>query len=95
MNGERPSRPQGVEKLGLTDALWKMTEYCWKHPPKDRLKSSEVVDLLREMWESLSFLHFQNIGTHPVMLYVDMWGPPATLLPALLMASEGWYGRAL
>ena len=49
MSGQRPPRPQGVEKLGLSDALWKMTEYCWQHSPKDRLKASEVVDLLREM----------------------------------------------
>ena len=49
MNGERPPRPRGAEVLGLSDALWRMTESCWQGEPKDRLKSSEVVDLLREM----------------------------------------------
>jgi hypothetical protein len=49
MNGERPSRPRKAEALGLSDALWKMTESCWEHEAKDRLGSSEVVDLLREM----------------------------------------------
>ena len=49
MKGERPPRPNGVEALGLSDALWMMTESCWQHDPKDRLGSSDVVDLLREM----------------------------------------------
>jgi len=45
MTGDRPLRPHGAEILGLSDALWKMTECCWQHPPKERLKASEVVDL--------------------------------------------------
>lgn len=49
MNGERPPRPHGAEASDLSDALWKMTECCWKQDPKDRLGSSEVVALLREM----------------------------------------------
>lgn len=49
MSGERPSRPQEAERLGLSDPLWKMAECCWQKSPKERLKASEVVDLLREM----------------------------------------------
>jgi len=49
MNGERPPRPYEARELGLTDPVWRMTESCWFEPPKDRLKVSEVVDLLREM----------------------------------------------
>ena len=49
MNGGRPPRPLGGERLGLSDPLWKMAECCWQQSPEERLKASEVVDLLREM----------------------------------------------
>ena len=49
MSGQRPPRPYAAEQLGLSDALWKITESCWQHDPSDRLRASEVVDLLREM----------------------------------------------
>lgn len=49
MNGDRPPRPYEAREFGLTDPVWRMTECCWVQPPKDRLKASDVVDLLREM----------------------------------------------
>ena len=49
MNGQLPSRPYEARELGLTDSVWNMTESCWLQHPNDRLKASEMVDLLREM----------------------------------------------
>ena len=49
MSGQRPPRPRGVEKLGLSDILWRMKECCWPPSPKECSKASEVVDLLQEI----------------------------------------------
>ena len=51
-NGIRPGRPQGVQKLGLTDSLWEMTVRCWHQDPAQRPNMTEVVELLRKMLAS-------------------------------------------
>jgi len=40
----RPDRPNSDE---LDDALWNLTQSCWKHHPKDRLDMARVVSRLR------------------------------------------------
>lgn len=42
--GERPSRPSGSETLGLTTALWRLTEECWNQNPERR---PDIVNILR------------------------------------------------
>lgn len=34
--GERPPKPVGGETLGLTPALWRLTEECWSQNPERR-----------------------------------------------------------
>ena len=49
MNGERPTRPQEAQELGLTDSMWDMTVRCWHQDPAKRPTMTEVVELLREL----------------------------------------------
>ena len=49
MVGERPTRPQGVQALGLTDSMWDMTVCCWHKDPARRPTMTEVIELLREL----------------------------------------------
>jgi len=48
MDGERPTRPQGVEELGLTDSVWNMTSRCWLKDPTQRPAVAEVIGILHE-----------------------------------------------
>jgi len=48
MSGERPSRPQGAQELGLVDSVWDMTLRCWQQDPASRPTITEVVGLLRQ-----------------------------------------------
>ena len=43
VNGKRPARPQGTEKLGLTAEMWKFIEKCWTANPKRRPTIDEMV----------------------------------------------------
>jgi len=47
-SGQRPSRPQEAQELGLTDSVWDMTLRCWQQDPTCRPTVTEVVGLLRE-----------------------------------------------
>ena len=48
MGGERPTRPQKAQELGLTAPVWDMTLKCWQRDPALRPTVTEVVELLRE-----------------------------------------------
>lgn len=48
IGGGRPARPQGAQKLGLTDPVWEMTLRCWQQDPAHRPTVTEVVRLLHE-----------------------------------------------
>ena len=48
-DGIRPDRPQGAEKLGLTDSLWEMTVRCWHEDPAQRPSITEVAGFLRKL----------------------------------------------
>ena len=51
ITGERPSRPQAAEHLGLTGEIWKLIERCWNAGPDQRPSIDEVVCI----WET--FVH--------------------------------------
>lgn len=36
VNGARPERPTNAAAIGLSDALWKIVEDCWKQQPQER-----------------------------------------------------------
>ena len=44
--GERPSRPEGAEALGLTTGLWNRLTDCWHEKPEDRITISQVLAFL-------------------------------------------------
>lgn len=44
--GERPSRPEGAEALGLTTGLWNRLTNCWHEKPDDRITISQVLTFL-------------------------------------------------
>ena len=49
MDGERPTRPQEGQELGLTDSMWDITVRCWHKDPTQRPTMTEVIELLREL----------------------------------------------
>ena len=48
-NGERPTRPQGVQGEWFGDSLWEMLEGCWKAQPKDRPSVKTVLEGLQDV----------------------------------------------
>ena len=48
VDGERPVRPWGAQKLGLTDSMWDTAVRCWCKDPAQRPAMTEVLELLRE-----------------------------------------------
>lgn len=52
--GERPERPEGLERVWFTDALWKTLELCWSHKPEDRPTIEDVSERLEQTtWQPL------------------------------------------
>jgi len=49
MDGERPTRPQEAQELGMTDSMWDMTVRCWHQDPAQRPTMTEVIERLREL----------------------------------------------
>jgi hypothetical protein len=47
-NGVRPERPTHAEILGLTDAVWGLTEACWNQQWNERPPISTVLSVLKE-----------------------------------------------
>jgi hypothetical protein len=47
-NGVRPERPTHAEILGLTDAVWGLTEACWNQQWNERPPVSTVLRRLNE-----------------------------------------------
>lgn len=46
VDGERPERPSGQERVWFTDDLWGVLERCWSPKPKDRPTVEAVLDCL-------------------------------------------------
>jgi hypothetical protein len=47
--GEQPPRPQGLERLGLDDEVWKQIQECWSLQPKDRPAIKDVQSFLEPL----------------------------------------------
>ena len=57
VDGERPERPQGPERVWFTDDLWEMLKRCWFPQPKHRPTPEVVFERLEEgstAWRPLS-----------------------------------------
>ena len=57
LKGERPGRPQGVERKWFTDDVWSMLGRCWEPKPGDRPSIEDVLCRLEEasrFWTPLS-----------------------------------------
>jgi hypothetical protein len=49
--GEQPPRPQGLERLGLDDEVWKQIQECWSLQPKDRPAIKDVQGFLEPLYQ--------------------------------------------
>jgi len=50
LEGERPGRPRGAERVWFTDDLWGMLEQCWSSEPDDRPTVEDVLGNLERIW---------------------------------------------
>jgi hypothetical protein len=50
--GIRPEKPEGAERLGFSDGLWKTVEQCWLG---DRNARPSVEDILSALNEATTF----------------------------------------
>ena len=48
-SGELLSRPTGSATLGLSDAVWEVTQRCWHSSPRLRLRMVDVLEYTRRM----------------------------------------------
>ena len=44
ISGERPTKPENAEEIGMTDSLWNLLRDCWKEDRKTRPNIHHVVD---------------------------------------------------
>lgn len=49
VNGARPERPMDAASIGLSDALWKVVEDCWKQQPQERPKIRAVLNRVNQI----------------------------------------------
>ena len=56
IEGERPGRPEGKEKMWFTDELWDILEQCWLPQPERRPAIEAVLECLKRgsmAWQPL------------------------------------------
>lgn len=56
IEGERPGRPEGSERVRFTDELWEMLELCWSPQPAKRPTLEAILECLEHVsmaWRSL------------------------------------------
>ena len=56
LEGERPGRPEGVERAWFTDDLWVTLQVCWSRQPNDRPTIDAVLECLTrasKTWQPL------------------------------------------
>ena len=56
IEGERPGRPEGKEKMWFTDDLWEILEQCWLPQPERRPAIDAVLECLERgstVWQPL------------------------------------------
>lgn len=48
LNGIRPAKPERAVELGLSPAVWDLTQKCWDADPLERPVASELLEDLRQ-----------------------------------------------
>ena len=48
MEGVRPLKPEGAERLGFSDQLWRTVELCWLEDRDARPGAGDVVSRLND-----------------------------------------------
>ena len=48
LSGNRPTKPKNTKEIGMTDALWNLTEECWK---EDRSMRPGISNILKRFCE--------------------------------------------
>jgi len=48
ISGQRPSKPENAEKIGVTEVVWKFLGECWRG---DRAKRPVISEILRRFCE--------------------------------------------
>jgi len=43
VSGERPSKPENAEEIGITEVLWDLLRECWRHDRTTRPTAGEVL----------------------------------------------------
>jgi len=49
VDGERPTRPEGIKGVWFTDDLWEMMELCWAPRPENRPDTAAVLERLEQV----------------------------------------------
>jgi len=47
--GVRPKKPKNPETIGLSDALWELTQACWNEKRTQRPRIRVIVDIFRDV----------------------------------------------
>ena len=48
IDGKRPEKPEGAERLGFNDELWAIVERCWKANRDERPTVEEILSSLND-----------------------------------------------
>ena len=103
ISGERPSKPENAEGIGMTEAVWDLLRECWK---EDRMKRPNISDILKRFCaiadegrttdsaiEATTGLRLDTIGHHSESAFVHCeWGDPSFERPHhLLQKTHGGY----
>ena len=65
LKGERPKRPQGVDRRWFTDEVWGILEGCWKPAPGDRPRIKDVLGCLNNASMSWTRPSSQTVASPP------------------------------
>jgi len=49
ISGERPSKPENAEEIGMTDVIWDLLGECWREDRTKRPTISEILDRFRDI----------------------------------------------
>ena len=91
LEGERPSRPHGAERVWFTDDLWNTLQMCWSPQPKNRPTIEVVFECLKQVSMAWEPLPLSPLGTSGMDPNDDSCSPVnETLLASLLpIANNG------
>jgi len=77
VRGDRPERPQGVERVWFTDDVWEVLEHCWVPQPRSR---PSIKSLLQHLEKA------SKCWTPPSQL---LTGGASSVVPAVSMDGSG------